>query len=112
MKTLLSVGTNKYQSDRTHIPVRGDPHVSFLECGAFKYDYKCIAQILVVGDPGLGKSQILNSCAGVAPRSVFVTGNTTTSSGLTVTLSKDSGNDFSLEAGALVLADQGMVLRQ
>ncbi len=64
-------------------------------------------QILIVGDPGLGKSQMLNSCAGVAPRGVFVTGNTTTSSGLTVTLSKEAGGDFALEAGALVLADQG-----
>ena len=55
----------------------------------------------------MGKSQMLNSCASIAPRGVFVTGNTTTSSGLTVTVSKDAGNDFSLEAGALVLADQG-----
>lgn len=61
----------------------------------------------MVGDPGLGKSQMLNACASVAPRGVFVTGNTTTSSGLTVTLSKEAGNEFSLEAGALVLADQG-----
>lgn len=34
-------------------------------------------------------------------------GNTSTSSGLTVTLTRDSGRDFSLEAGALMLADQG-----
>lgn len=61
----------------------------------------------MVGDPGLGKSQMLTSCSAVAPRGVFVTGNTTTSSGLTVTLVKEAGNDFSLEAGALVLADQG-----
>lgn len=60
----------------------------------------------MVGDPGLGKSQMLKSCAAVAPRGVFVTGNITTTSGLTVTFSKDGG-DFSLEAGALVLADQG-----
>ncbi len=55
----------------------------------------------------MGKSQMLTSCASVSPRGVFVTGNTTTSSGLTVTLSKESGGDFALEAGALVLADQG-----
>jgi DNA helicase MCM8 len=60
-----------------------------------------------VGDPGLGKSQMLSRCASLAPRGVFVTGNTTTSSGLTVTLTKEAGNDFALEAGALVLADQG-----
>lgn len=44
----------------------------------------------------------------MAPRGVYVCGNTTTSSGLTVTLSKDSSSgDFALEAGALVLGDQG-----
>ncbi|XP_006894297.1 PREDICTED: DNA helicase MCM8 isoform X3 [Elephantulus edwardii] len=45
----------------------------------------------------------------VAPRGVYVCGNTTTTSGLTVTLSKDSSSgDFTLEAGALVLGDQGI----
>lgn len=82
-------GTNRNQGEKSSLSVRGDPH------------------ILVVGDPGLGKSQMLTSCVSVAPRGVFVTGNTTTSSGLTVTLSKEAGNDFALEAGALVLADQG-----
>ena len=61
---------------------------------------------MVVGDPGLGKSQMLTRCATLAPRGVFVTGNSTTTSGLTVTLAKESGSDFFMEAGALVLADQ------
>jgi DNA helicase MCM8 len=41
---------------------------------------------------------------------VFVCGNSTTNSGLTVTLTKDgktNGNEYTLEAGALVLGDQG-----
>ncbi|CAG5115856.1 unnamed protein product, partial [Candidula unifasciata] len=82
--------SQKFSHDKNRIPVRGDPH------------------ILVVGDPGLGKSQMLQAAASVAPRSVYVCGNTTTTSGLTVTLTKDGGSgDFALEAGALVLADQG-----
>uniref|UniRef100_A0AAY4CFJ3 DNA helicase MCM8 n=1 Tax=Denticeps clupeoides TaxID=299321 RepID=A0AAY4CFJ3_9TELE len=45
----------------------------------------------------------------VAPRGIYVCGNTTTTSGLTVSLSRDSGTgDYALEAGALVLADQGI----
>lgn len=66
--------------------------------------------VLVVGDPGLGKSQMLQACAMAAPRGVYVCGSSTTSSGLTVTLTKDSGNgnEYSLEAGALVLGDQGV----
>lgn len=48
----------------------------------------------------------------IAPRGVYVCGNTTTSSGLTVTLSRDGASgDFALEAGALVLGDQGNMLR-
>lgn len=84
-------GSQKYADDKNRIPIRGDPH------------------ILVVGDPGLGKSQMLQAACSVAPRGVYVCGNTTTTSGLTVTLSKDSSSgDFALEAGALVLGDQGI----
>ncbi|KAG0243034.1 DNA replication licensing factor mcm8 [Mortierella sp. GBA43] len=69
---------------------RGDPHV------------------LVVGDPGLGKSQMLTAAVKVAPRGVYVCGSSGIStSGLTVTLVRGSGSDFALEAGALVLGDQG-----
>lgn len=66
------------------------------------------SHVLVVGDPGLGKSQMLRAVATVAPRSVYVGGNTTTTTGLTVTMVKDSSGDYALEAGALVLADQGV----
>ena len=54
-------------------------------------------------------SQMLQAAANLAPRGVYVCGNTTTTAGLTVTLSKEGGSgDFALEAGALVLADQGL----
>ncbi|XP_071453404.1 DNA helicase MCM8 [Hetaerina americana] len=71
-------------------------------------DSRSDPHILVVGDPGLGKSQMLQACASVAPRGVYVCGNTSTASGLTVTLTRESGSDYALEAGALVLADQGI----
>ena len=45
--------------------------------------------ILIVGDPGLGKSQLLRSILKLNNRSVYVCGNTTTGSGLTVTMAKD-----------------------
>ena len=70
-------------------------------------DWSGDPHVLIVGDPGLGKSQMLTAACNVAPRGVLVTGNTTSTSGLTVSMTRDSGNDFSLEAGALVLADQG-----
>ncbi|XP_043490015.1 DNA helicase MCM8-like isoform X2 [Polistes fuscatus] len=64
--------------------------------------------VLIVGDPGLGKSQMLQACSRVAVKGVYICGNSSTSSGLTVTLTKENGtNDFALEPGALVLADRG-----
>uniref|UniRef100_A0A1Y1K104 DNA helicase MCM8 n=1 Tax=Photinus pyralis TaxID=7054 RepID=A0A1Y1K104_PHOPY len=69
--------------------------------------FRLISHVLMVGDPGLGKSQMLLACANVAPRGVYVCGNTSTSSGLTVTMKKESSGDYSLEAGALILADRG-----
>uniref|UniRef100_A0A8C8G4X1 Minichromosome maintenance 8 n=1 Tax=Oncorhynchus tshawytscha TaxID=74940 RepID=A0A8C8G4X1_ONCTS len=84
-------GSQKHADDKNRIPIRGDPH------------------ILVVGDPGLGKSQMLQAVCNVAPRGIYVCGNTTSTSGLTVTLSRDAGSgDYALEAGALVLGDQGL----
>ncbi|CAG7726014.1 unnamed protein product [Allacma fusca] len=63
--------------------------------------------ILVVGDPGLGKSQLLKIVVDVAPRGVYVCGTGSTTAGLTVTLVRE-GDEFSLEAGALVMADKGI----
>ena len=50
---------------------------------------------------------MLQSCADVAPRSVYVTATGATTTGLTVSISKGAGSEFVMEAGALVLADQG-----
>jgi len=55
----------------------------------------------------MGKSQMLQAIASVAPRGVYVCGNATTTAGLTVSLHKDSSGDYALEAGALILGDQG-----
>ena len=64
--------------------------------------------VLVVGDPGMGKSQMLTAASHLAPRGVYVGGSTASSSGLTVTAVRDQQTgDFMLEAGALVMGDQG-----
>ncbi|XP_044264035.1 DNA helicase MCM8-like [Tribolium madens] len=69
--------------------------------------FRAESHVLMVGDPGLGKSQMLQACVNVAPRGVYVCGNTSTGSGLTVTLTREAKGEYSLEAGALMLADQG-----
>ncbi|KAJ4456804.1 putative DNA helicase MCM8 [Paratrimastix pyriformis] len=85
---LALFGGTPRQTDPKSVSIRSDIHM------------------LVVGDPGLGKSQMLRSVASVSPRGVYVSGRATTSSGLTVTVVKE-GNDFALEAGALVMGDRG-----
>ena len=63
---------------------------------------------LLIGDPGTGKSKMLQFTAKTAPRGILTTGRGSTAAGLTAAAIKDKGGSFVLEAGALVLADQGV----
>ncbi|KAI3442971.1 DNA helicase [Psidium guajava] len=84
-------GVQKHSMDQNKVPVRGDIHV------------------IIVGDPGLGKSQLLQAAAAVSPRGIYVCGNATTNAGLTVAVVKDAmTSDYAFEAGAMVLADRGL----
>jgi replicative DNA helicase Mcm len=66
--------------------------------------------ILLLGDPGVAKSQLLSFMGTISPRGRFTTGGGTSAAGLTAAAVRDAFNDgrFSLEAGALVLADMGL----
>jgi replicative DNA helicase Mcm len=65
--------------------------------------------VLLVGDPGAGKSQILKYVAGIAPKSRYVAGKGASAVGLTATVVKDEFlKGWTLEAGAIVLASGGI----
>lgn len=83
-------GLSKEMPDGTYI--RGDIHA------------------LLVGDPGTAKSQILAYLSKLAPRSVYASGKASSAAGLTAAAVRDEFGEgqWTLEAGALVLADMGV----
>jgi replicative DNA helicase Mcm len=87
---LLFGGVPKVLSDGTRI--RGEIHV------------------LIIGDPGTAKSQLLQYASRIAPRGLYTTGKGSSAAGLTAAVVRDKQTgEFFLEAGAMVLADGGIV---
>ncbi len=65
--------------------------------------------IFLVGDPGTAKSEMLKFCARIAPRGLYTSGRGSTAAGLTAAVVRDKTGIMMLEAGAVVLGDQGLV---
>ncbi|KRH93903.1 DNA replication licensing factor, MCM5 component [Pseudoloma neurophilia] len=64
--------------------------------------------ILLLGDPGIAKSQLLKFATKISPISVYTSGKGSSAAGLTATVVRNNSGEYSLEGGALVLADQGI----
>ena len=67
--------------------------------------------ILLMGDPGVAKSQLLNYMSKLSPRGMFASGGGVSGAGLTAAAVRDEfagGSRFALEAGVLPLSDKGM----
>ena len=66
--------------------------------------------ILLMGDPGVAKSQLLSYMSQISPRGRFTSGMSASAAGLTAAAVQDSAADgrWTLEAGTLALADLGL----
>lgn len=65
--------------------------------------------VLLIGDPGAAKSQLLKRVSKIAPKARFVSGKGASGAGLTASVVKDDFlKGWALEAGTLVLANQGI----
>ena len=66
--------------------------------------------ILLIGDPGIGKSQLIQTMKKRAPKNITISGTNTSQAGLTVSTVKDElTGTWTMEAGATVLADTGVL---
>ena len=83
-------GVSRINQDRTR--TRGDIH------------------ILLMGDPGVAKSQVLNYMSKISPRGKLASGGGVSGAGLTAAAVRDAFGDgrFALEAGVLPLSDRGL----
>ena len=68
------------------------------------------SHILLIGDPGIGKSQLVSAVNKRAPKCINISGTNTSQAGLTTSAVKDElTGTWTMEAGGVVLADTGLL---
>ena len=82
---------------------------SLSEEGAGHGRFRGEINVLLCGDPGTAKSQLLQYVHKLAPRGIYTSGKGSSAVGLTASISKDAETrELVLESGALVLSDRGI----
>ena len=85
--------------------------MTLVDISGQKHKVRGDVNILLCGDPGTAKSQFLKYVEKVAPRPVFTTGQGASAVGLTAYVQRNPvTKEWTLEAGALVLADKGVCM--
>lgn len=64
--------------------------------------------VLLIGDPGTAKTQILKFAAQISPRGLYASGRGVSAAGLTAAVVKGENGEMMLEAGVVVLTDRGL----
>ena len=69
------------------------------------------SHILLIGDPGVGKSQLVSAVNKRAPKCISIAGTNTSQAGLTTSAVKDElTGTWTMEAGGVILADTGLLV--
>jgi replicative DNA helicase Mcm len=80
--------------------------------GGDNIQFRDYTHIIICGDPSTGKSALLKFIRAIVPRAQYSAGRGSSVAGLTVAIVKDelSGSGYTAQAGALVLADRGLMV--
>ncbi|DAZ92925.1 TPA: hypothetical protein N0F65_001081 [Lagenidium giganteum] len=104
---MLFGGTRKERTANGHVAALADDENS--GGSAPKKTLRSDMNVLLCGDPGTSKSQLLSYVHKLSPRSIYTSGKGSSAVGLTASVVRDmETGDLVLESGALVLSDEGI----
>lgn len=98
--------SQEYVKEAVLLQLAGCPQTTLSDGSTLRGDLS----VLLLGDPGTGKSEIAKFAHRVAPRGVYTVGRGSTAAGLSAAVVKDKDGTFTLEAGAAVLSDLGLLV--
>ena len=98
-----SIFGHELEKEAALLSVVGAPIVTLAGGGTKRGDIN----VLLCGDPGLAKTEILKFAQRISPRGIYTSGKGSSAAGLTAAIVKEKNGVMMLEGGVMVLADQG-----